>query len=139
MVVTTIALDTELHRRLAVAALDDRAAMTVLIRQAVEEWLERRERKKKPRGMMGERGHGGVWRPTYQDHKTTEKRLSNIWWIWYPLRGKKKHESSHSPKRSDAVRLLRRRLGEMGTGRLIGSDIEKTTFKDLRSITLVHI
>jgi predicted transcriptional regulator len=50
MVVTTIALEPDLHRRLAVAAIDERAAMTVLIRQAVEEWLERRERKKKPRG-----------------------------------------------------------------------------------------
>jgi len=49
MVVTTIALEPDLHRRLAVAALDERAAMTVLVRQAVEEWLERRDRKK-PRG-----------------------------------------------------------------------------------------
>ncbi len=44
MVVTTVALDRELHRRLAIAAVEDNAAMTELIRQAIREWLDRRER-----------------------------------------------------------------------------------------------
>ncbi len=84
---------------------------------------------------MGERGQGGVWRPTYQDHRTKEQKTSSVWWIWYPCRGKKR-ESSHSTRRSDAVRLLRRRLGEIGTGRFIGPDIEKTMFRDLKKMIL---
>jgi predicted transcriptional regulator len=45
MVVTSIALDEELHQRLAIAAVEDRAAITELARQAIREWLDRRERK----------------------------------------------------------------------------------------------
>ena len=44
MRVTTVALPEELHRRLAIAALEGRTVMTELVRQAVTEWLERRGR-----------------------------------------------------------------------------------------------
>jgi predicted HicB family RNase H-like nuclease len=44
MVVTTIALEESLHRRLALAAVEERAALTELVREAVREWLERRDR-----------------------------------------------------------------------------------------------
>ena len=54
-----------------------------------------------------------------------------IWWIKYYYRGAAKRESSHSLKEQDAVRLLRRRQGEIGQGRLTGPDVEKTTFEDL--------
>jgi len=47
MVVTTVALDRELHRRLAIAAVEDNTAMTELIRQAIREWLDRRERQRR--------------------------------------------------------------------------------------------
>ena len=47
MVVTTVALDRELHRRLAIAAVEDNAALTELVRQAVREWLDRRETRKR--------------------------------------------------------------------------------------------
>ncbi len=50
MVVTTIALEAEVHQRLAMAGVEERAAITELVRQAVREWLGRRDRKKKPRG-----------------------------------------------------------------------------------------
>jgi hypothetical protein len=50
MVVTTIALEADIHQRLAMAAVEERAAITELVRQAVREWLDRRDRKKKPRG-----------------------------------------------------------------------------------------
>jgi Arc/MetJ-type ribon-helix-helix transcriptional regulator len=45
MVVTTVALENELHHRLALAALEERSAMTELVRRAVREWLDRREQK----------------------------------------------------------------------------------------------
>jgi integrase len=64
-------------------------------------------------------GTGGV----FQRGKT--------FWIRYSYRGKKIRESSRSAQRSDAVKLLRRRLAEMGAGRLVGPDAERTTFEDL--------
>jgi predicted transcriptional regulator len=50
MVVTTIALDPGLHHRLAIAAVEERSAMTELVRQAVAEWLTRRDVKTKRKG-----------------------------------------------------------------------------------------
>ena len=47
MLVTTVALERDLHRKLSIAALEENAAMTELVRRAVEEWLERRARKRK--------------------------------------------------------------------------------------------
>jgi integrase len=45
-------------------------------------------------------------------------------------------ESSNSPRRADAVKLLRRRLAEMGSGRLVGPDAERTTFEDLAGMLI---
>jgi predicted DNA-binding protein len=46
MIVTTLALPPELHKRLAVAAIEDGAASAELIREAIAEWLARRKRGK---------------------------------------------------------------------------------------------
>jgi predicted transcriptional regulator len=46
MIVTTIALPPDLHKRLAIAALEDGAASSYLIREAITEWLDRRKRKR---------------------------------------------------------------------------------------------
>jgi len=54
-----------------------------------------------------------------------------IWWIQYHWRGKRYRETSGSMVRMDAVKLLRRRMAEMGQGRLRGPELEKTTFADL--------
>jgi Arc/MetJ-type ribon-helix-helix transcriptional regulator len=45
MVITTVALPPVLHRRLVLAALEENAASAELIREAVEEWLDRRKRR----------------------------------------------------------------------------------------------
>lgn len=68
-------------------------------------------------------GTGGV----YQRGET--------FWIRYSYRGKKHRESSHSTQRAVAVRLLRR-LAEMGSGRFIGPDADKTTFEDMVTMLL---
>jgi predicted transcriptional regulator len=47
MIVTTIALGPELHHRLAIAAVEENAAITELVREAVAEWLTRRDVKTK--------------------------------------------------------------------------------------------
>src|SRR5271170_1278772 len=54
-----------------------------------------------------------------------------VWWIRYSHRGEDIRESSHSERESDAKRLLKKRIGEIGRGRLIGPKEEKITFEDL--------
>lgn len=71
---------------------------------------------------MKHRGLGGV----YQRGK--------VWWLYYSFRGRPLRESSGSTVRNDAVKLLKRRMGEMGKGQLHGPDMEKTTFDDLVKI-----
>jgi integrase len=58
------------------------------------------------------------------------------WWIQYGCRGEDRRESSKSTRRKDAVALLRRRLEEMSSGRLVGPDAEKVTLTDLKSMVL---
>jgi integrase len=80
------------------------------------------------------RGLGRVFRPTYRDKKTGEKKASPTWWIAYSFRGTKHRECSWSSNRQDAVRLLKKRLGEIGRGRFVGALLERTTFDDLEKI-----
>ncbi len=47
MMVTTMVIHKTLHRRLALAAVEDNAAITVLVRQALTEWLDRRDQRKR--------------------------------------------------------------------------------------------
>jgi integrase len=54
-----------------------------------------------------------------------------IWWVAYWHRGKEFRETSRSAKKVDADKLLKRRLGEIGRGRLIGPSEEKITFEML--------
>jgi len=78
-----------------------------------------------------DRGSGSIFQPEWKDKKTGQYRNSPTWWIQYHYRGKKIRESSKSKNRADAVKLLNRRMGEMGRGRLIGPEAEKVTFEDL--------
>ena len=49
MIVTTVALDRDLHQRLAIAAVEDNLALTEVVRQAVREWLDRRKPTGRPK------------------------------------------------------------------------------------------
>lgn len=55
----------------------------------------------------------------------------STWWCQYYHCGRLIRESSGSSKPSVAAKLLKRRLGEIGQGRLIGPEVERTTFADL--------
>jgi integrase len=68
---------------------------------------------------MKQRGLGGVY------------RRGTIWWVYYSFRGTPYRESSGSPVRTVALKLLKRRYAETGKGQLTGPDIEKTTLDDL--------
>ena len=43
---TTVALDVAAHQRLMIAAVEDRLAMTEVVRQAVQAWLDVRARRR---------------------------------------------------------------------------------------------
>jgi len=47
MRVTTVALQEDMHRRLAIAAIEESTVMTELVRRALAEWLDRRGRKRR--------------------------------------------------------------------------------------------
>ena len=85
---------------------------------------------------MKTRGLGFVYQPAYVDKRTGEGRTASTWWLQYSVRGKRYRELSGSTNRADAVKLLKRRIGEAVEGRPIGHDIEKTTFEDLAQILL---
>jgi len=52
----------------------------------------------------------------------------STWWIAYNHRGHEYRESSYSDSEDQATKLLKKRLGEIGRGRLIGPVEEKVTF-----------
>ncbi len=85
---------------------------------------------------MKTRGLGRIYQPTYRDRATREVRTSPTFWIQYSHRGVKHRESSNSTRHADAVRLLKRRIEQMGRGQLIGPNPEKVTFEDLAIMVL---
>ena len=54
-----------------------------------------------------------------------------VYWIAYYHRGKEYRESTKTTTEKAAIRLLKKRLGEMGRGKLIGPSEERVTFEDL--------
>jgi integrase len=58
-------------------------------------------------------------------------KRGSVYWIAYSYRGKEFRESSHSENEAQAHRLLKKRIGEMGRGRLIGPVEERVTFDDM--------
>jgi integrase len=65
-------------------------------------------------------------------------KRGNIWWIRFSVDGKRHDESSNSTKRSDAVKLLNKRLGEVQTGRYQGPSAERLSFSDLEQMLTDH-
>jgi integrase len=64
------------------------------------------------------------------------RRGKKIWWIRYAAHGERHRESSKSEKRSDAERLLRKRLSAVDAGKPVGASVERTTFGDLSQMLL---
>ncbi len=60
-------------------------------------------------------------------------KRGKIYWIAYCHRGREYRESTRSNRESDAGRLLKKRLGEIGRGKLVGPTEERVTFEDLAS------
>jgi integrase len=86
--------------------------------------MKRAAPKKQPARETASRGLGRVF------------RRGSIWWVQYSFRGEQHRESSHSSLRPRAVNLLKRRLAEMGHGRLVGPQAERLTFADLSKMVV---
>jgi site-specific recombinase XerD len=82
------------------------------------------------------RGEGSIYRDRYRDKATGEWKTCDTWSIKYYWLGKAHKESTGSTKRSAAVKLLNKRKAEMAKGRLIGPDLEKVTYEELRAMLL---
>jgi integrase len=81
--------------------------------------------------MKRTKGLGFVYQPTFKDRKTGEVKTISTWWISFSHRGKRIRESSHSEKRTDAVKLLMKKLAEHGKGQPLVPDADRTTFEQL--------
>ena len=90
--------------------------------------------------MKRERGFGSIYHPTWRDRKTGEPKQSPNWQIAYYKGGKlirepvKAADGSYSSNRNDAVRLLKKRHGEIMAGKPVGPDVEKTAFQDMATM-----
>jgi integrase len=58
-------------------------------------------------------------------------KRGNVWWVSYYHNGQEIRESTGSENESAAKDLLKKRLGEIGKGRLIGPKAEKVRFDEL--------
>ena len=54
-----------------------------------------------------------------------------VWWIKYSRDGKPYPETSGSTKERDARKLLKKRLGEIASGRFVGPDADKVKVREL--------
>lgn len=60
----------------------------------------------------------------------------DVWHIQYNVRGVRHRESSGSSNRADAVKLLKKRISDVNVGKPVGSQIERTTLRDLTQMLL---
>ncbi len=82
------------------------------------------------------RGSGLVYRPTYVDKSTGERKTASTWWIQYSVRGRRFRESSGSHNRTEAEKLLHERLEALAQGKPVGPRADKATFEHLAHILL---
>ncbi|HLK86296.1 MAG TPA: site-specific integrase [Candidatus Binataceae bacterium] len=63
-------------------------------------------------------------------------KRGSIYWIAYCYRGKEYRESSRSSNESQARKLLKKRIGEVANGHLIGPSEERLSFEDLAKMLI---
>jgi integrase len=66
----------------------------------------------------------------YKQRDSKTGKLLDPWWIDYSIRGRRYRESSKTTVRAEAVKLLRQRLGEHGSGRY-APNAERVTLNQL--------
>ena len=63
-------------------------------------------------------------------------KRGSVYWIAYSYRNKEYRESSQSESESQARKLLKKRIGEAGTGQFLGPNEERVTFEDMADALL---
>ena len=58
-------------------------------------------------------------------------RRGQTFWIAYYRHGREHRESTHSTNENDAVKLLKKRFGEIASRRFVGPQEERVMFEDL--------
>ena len=86
-------------------------------------------------------GFGRIFKPRYKRKSADGSRQvyeNPIWWIAYYHNGEELRESSDSREEKDAIKLLKRRVQDLGRG-IVGTKEERLTFEllveDLETIT----
>jgi integrase len=84
---------------------------------------------------MKTKGRGSIFRPKFKNRKTGELVESKIWWIAFYQRdggrSRQKRENSRSENKSDAVRLLNKRVGAVAEGKHVATNPSKVRLSDL--------
>jgi integrase len=84
---------------------------------------------------MKTKGRGSVFRPKYKDRRTGELRESATWWIaFYQREGgrsRQVRENTRNENKSDAVRLLNKRVGAVAEGKSVPTNPSKVRLSDL--------
>ena len=83
-----------------------------------------------------DRGMGQIFQPTYKDPKAGEVKTVETWYIRYFVNGKRIKESTGSTNRADAVRLLKKRIGEVANGKPVLALIKPLGFEDLAAMVV---
>jgi hypothetical protein len=78
-------------------------------------------------------GFGRIFKPRYTRKSSggSQQVYENpIWWIAYYHNGEELRESSHSSEEKEAIKLLKRRVQDLGRG-IVGTKEERVTFEKL--------
>jgi integrase len=78
-------------------------------------------------------GFGRIFKPRYKrksDDGSRQLYENPIWWIAYYHNGKEYRESSNSREEKEAIKLLKRRVQDLGRG-IVGTKEERVTFEQL--------
>jgi integrase/recombinase XerD len=88
----------------------------------------------KQRMKRRDRGMGEIFQATYKDPKTSELKKVETWSIRYFVNGARFKESTGSINRADAVRLLKKRIGQAANGKPLLGLIRPLGFEDLATM-----
>lgn len=75
-------------------------------------------------------GEGSIFRPKYRG-KDGQVREAAVWWIRYYRAGQRLCESTETRNEKAALKILAQRVGDVSRGKLVGPDVERTTFAEL--------
>lgn len=79
---------------------------------------------------------GMIYKPTYRDKKTGEKRQSAKYWLKYYIEGKPIQEPSGMTKKTEALRLLKIREGKAANGEPIIRRMNRVKFNELGELVV---